>query len=434
MACVGYVQVPVDLEAAPAAYRARQVDSMAFRVLVDSLRRLRPGIATMESEFLAFSRATWVIRPERARRRAEVAAAEAAVITAGGRPGPGVGAELERDIAGQEGDSPWMAALSGLFRFELGGKRAARIARARAGVLAARAREEEAEQAQVAAVAAAFAEHLRARSQLEGLTGLLRRHETLVELVQSRHLAGAVGASELARARGERDAVTADQLLARREAAEAASRLREVVGVPMPWFPMHQVFCDRLDAGSVDSLGRFALIHRRDLLRALAEYQEAEGDVRIAAAESWPDLELGPGLSYDHGVGKWTTGLGLPTLPLHYRGPLAEAEARRAVAGARVAEAQVAVLSEVQGALDRCVAAREVTVELERLRQAAESHVTVTYEAFERGEVDGVVFHLAALVRDRWGTRVSEARSQEQLARLALNRALGGVQTDGRVE
>jgi len=425
MACAHYTPKPVDLEAAPAAYRARRADDPALLSALDSL-----GAAPARGwGAWSLAHAAWVLSPERPALAAELRAAAAAVEAEGVRPAPGIDGEAERDFSGQDGSSPWALRLSGLFRFELGGKRAARVARAEAAALAARGRLEEAR-------AAAVHEARRILVARTALALVKRADDStlvtasrIVAAFERRYADGVAGAGELARVRAERDELRIPALAREREERELAAALNARLGMTAPQYqPPPLPDCDvrsALTPEALDSLGRIALTRRPELARVLAEYQEAEGEVRLAVAASWPDLELGPGLYYDHGVGKWTIGFGLPSLPLNAGPAIRAAEARREVAAARVAGMQLTILDGVREAAKRCSAASRLRNQLMVLQTDAAERQFATEQAVQRGEAERYTVDLVVLERMRWLREAMLARRDEALARLELDRALG---------
>jgi outer membrane protein TolC len=173
-----------------------------------------------------------------------------------------------------------------------------------------------------------------------------------------------------------------------------------------------------------DSLERAALEARRELYRVLADYQVAEGDVRVEIARSWPDLALGPGLFFDHGVNKWTIAFGMPSLLLNRnRGPIGEAEARREVAARRVAEVQEQVIGEVEQAIAGCTAAAGEVAALDV--SGARLRVELADRAFDRGEIGRLEVASARLEYSRALRRVTEAEARLRAAGLELERATG---------
>lgn len=426
LGCAHYAPSPLDLDAAPAAYRARSLSDPALRAALDSV-----GIHEGDPwDDWSLAYAAWLMRPERARLAVEVRAAEAGIVSAGGRPSPGVAGGVEGTFSGKDGTSPWAVALSGLFRLEFGGKRDARIARARAGVLAVTLRAELAGWEFRTWVRQLGEEWSAAAYTRLGEERLLREADKVTEAYERRYTEGVVGAAELARIRGERDAIQAELIAARRVETEAESRFREESGLDL-WFlrlrlgsvpPPH---CDSVALAGSDSLSSLALTHRPELAVVLAEYQESEADVRIAVGASWPDLDLGPGLLYDHGAGKWTIGFGLPGIPTNYRGPLGEAVARREVQAARVAEVQTAVLADVDAVVRGCEAARVALEELLPMVESARDRVLAASAARDRGETDEVPVAQGRVELQRWQGIEAAAMDRRRAARYALDRAIG---------
>lgn len=97
---------------------------------------------------------------------------------------------------------------------------------------------------------------------------------------------------------------------------------------------------------------RQALLHRPDVLSALAEYRASEAALRLEVANQYPDLTLSPGLLWDAGQAKWSLGLSL-VLPLFDRnqGPIAEARAKREQAAKEVFAVQSRAIGEVERTL-----------------------------------------------------------------------------------
>lgn len=428
-ACVRYTPQPVDVAAAPAAYRARTLGDSALLAALDSMGA-GPSLPSGPSDTglawntWSLAHAAWVLSPERARLTAEVRVAEAHVDAFGGRPMPGVQGQLERAFSGQDGSSPWALQLAGLFTLELGGKNGARIALAEAGVFTARARADEVAWARLHEARRLLVERLATGREHGAALAVGALVGEVLAATERQYADGAVGRAEVVRARADHDAAIADIGDARRQEEEAAAAAQELFGFAPPVGLGTDVEpLPRCGEEPREVAREAALTRRPEMARVLAEYQEAEGQVRLAAAESWPDLQLGPGLFYDHGVGKWLIGFGSPVLPFNYRGPLREALAARDVAAARVAETQVALLAEVDGALLRCTSARAAEQELQLLARGARAQEQAAQAAVERGEASPVVLLQARLVSARWQQRIASAEHRLALARLALDRA-----------
>jgi CRISPR system Cascade subunit CasA len=96
---------------------------------------------------------------------------------------------------------------------------------------------------------------------------------------------------------------------------------------------------------------RDAAQSRRDVLRAVADYDIAENALRLEIAKQYPTLSLGPAYNYDHGVNKFpfSLSLALPPYDLNRRS-IAQAEATRAAAGRSLELAQAEALAAVDTA------------------------------------------------------------------------------------
>jgi outer membrane protein TolC len=326
-----------------------------------------------------------------------------------------------------------------LYTAELGGKRGARIARARAAALAARAVAVGEAQSRVDSVYTAAREVRRRELLAQALGEEDSAMTRVLALVRARYEQGSTGRVELARVEGEVRAAALAREAAEREARLARSSLAAVVGLPPGALPPDAMSVStsqgcRLAGEPRDSLLRSALGESWALRRAVAAYQVAEGDVRVEVANAAPDLSLRPTLSFDQGSGKFGIGFGLPSLPRQRnRGPIAEAEARRSIAGAEVDEVQEAVLAAVDGALATCGAADMAVAAADSLAAAADSGAGFARQAFERGETGRLEVALADLEVAREGRGRAEALARWESAGSALEVALGawGRLSDG---
>ena len=424
-ACVVYQARPLDGADPARSYNERRLDDPKLRVALDSVG-VHPAAEGWRDDELA--EAAWILRPERARLEAELRVAQAARVTAGARDRPGLVSESEYSFSGTRGESRWGLAVSGVFAVELGGKRGARLARANAGVLLARARADEEAWAVRWQVHAAAFEYAARRRRLQAIEHEWELTDSIRVVLQRQFEDGSIGEREVSRVSAELEAVGADVAAARRGVVESHAAVATAVGVPAIELARTEVLSPAIAgcalAASREELQVHALSARPELRTALAQYQIAEAEVRLEAANSWPDLQFGPGLFFDHGVGKWTIGFGLPSLPRGgNRGAIREAEARREVAAERVSEGQEQVLGDVEQALAGCDA-----VDAERrglgldgaLRQRA--LVEAAYARGESGRWEVLQAWLAIARVERQAADVDGAVAQ---ARLALEHAVG---------
>jgi CRISPR system Cascade subunit CasA len=152
----------------------------------------------------------------------------------------------------------------------------------------------------------------------------------------------------LAAARGRRDA--ADAALAKALGVSPPA-VRGLALAPPPGVPpLDQLPSWRLDAA----------LSRRDVLRAIADYDIAEQALRQQVALQYPTVSLGPAYNYDHGVHKYpfSIDLALPPWDLN-RGQIRQAEATRAEAGRALESVQANALAAVDAAAAALATAKD---------------------------------------------------------------------------
>jgi len=137
---------------------------------------------------------------------------------------------------------------------------------------------------------------------------------------------------------------------------------------------------------------RDAALTRRDVLRALADYDLAETALRLEVAKQYPEVRLGPGYTYDHGVDKlpFNLSLALPTWDLNRRA-IDQAETARSAAGRSLEVVQASVLSSVDTAA-AALATANANIDRVELRAlpAARRTAEGTTRALRAGAADRV--------------------------------------------
>lgn len=102
-----------------------------------------------------------------------------------------------------------------------------------------------------------------------------------------------------------------------------------------------------------------AVSGRRDVLRAIVDYDTAENSLRLEIAGQYPALRIQAGYTYERGLVKLPFGVSLLLPPTDFnRAAIAAAEAKRAQAGARIETLQATILGEV----DRAASALEAQI------------------------------------------------------------------------
>jgi outer membrane protein, heavy metal efflux system len=428
--CVRYVPQPIEPAAHAGAYRARRLSDPR---LLDWVSRWadRPAARRWTDRQLAL--AALGLRAELARARAEWRAALAAERTAGARPAAGVTADVERAVSGSAGASPWVVSLGALWSVELGGKRGARVQRARARSAVAEAELRRtawriASETRAAALALASANAERDDAQREA--GALTEVQSLE---RARYEEAALTAAELARTAAEVQDARFRVSAAQAAAIDARAALAALTALPPVALDGAEVeaepgsSCASLVALGDDSLAALALTRRPEIGSALAEYAVAEAGLRGEVARQYPDLDLGPGFIWDQGVHRWTLALALPNLlKFRNRSAIDEAAAERTAAAARVAEIQDALLGDAARAAGRCRGARLEAAAADSQVVVAERQAALARAAYERGEtarLDPVLAELG-VVRAERARRLQAGRLAA--AGRALETAIGG--------
>ena len=355
-------------------------------------------------------------RPDLTEAERSLAAARAGEITAGVRPYPSVTATADQAAKVDEGRStPWSFSLTTGITLELGGKRGARISRARAFTLGAQLRLETAAWQTISGTRRAASTALATEIDLADARAETAQLRSLLELLRSRYTEGQIARADLARS--EIDVQTAGVVVtqASRARSDARSALARELAVPLrrvdqlPLAADPRSACAAVDSLPLDAMETLALRTLPVVGAALADYTVADGDLTLQIAQQYPDIVVGPGIAWAQGVQRWIVSLGLPSLPTdRNRGPIAEADAHRAVRAARVTVVQDSILAAVDSAIASCRHVRyEITVTDSLVRASAEQ-LRLARSAYQRGETGKteVAFALVAL------TRAQRARNQ----------------------
>lgn len=180
--------------------------------------------------------------------------------------------------------------------------------------------------------------------------------------LQARVAAGQDARPALLLAQGERAAAEHRVLAAQGRRDQAVLALAHALGVPPAEAQALRIAPPpappRLDG--LPAWRRDAALGRGDVLKAVADYDLSESALRLEVAKQYPEVRIGPGYTYDHGVNKlpFNLNLALPTLDLNRRA-IARAEAARAAAGRTLEATQADVLAAVDSAAAALASARD---------------------------------------------------------------------------
>jgi cobalt-zinc-cadmium efflux system outer membrane protein len=338
--------------------------------------------------------------------RARVARADAAVVTAAGRPNPTVG--ISPGVP-----SPYLFTLDFAVPIETAGKRGYRVQSARNLDQAARLDLADSAWTVLSGVRLAMLNNLLASRNLE----LLRSEEQLradqVKILDQVLSAGEITRLDVDLARIELSKIEVAMRTAEGQVAEAKAALAAAVGIPVAGLENAQFAWPNMDtppdpeSSFPPDVRREAVLNRLDVRRSLAQYSAAEADLQLEIARQYPDINIGPGYTYEERNSFFTFGLS-SAIPLFNRnqGPIAEAEARRKEAAAAFLQTQAQVIARSERALALYTAALRELAETQSLHQLQETQLQTIQQSIRAGadnrlSLDGAQIQLSILARAR---------------------------------
>jgi len=336
--------------------------------------------------------------------RARLARADAAMVTAGARPNPTVG--ISPGVP-----SPYLLTLDFAFPIETAGKRGYRVQSARNLDQAARFDLADSAWTILSGVRLALSNYLLASRSLE----LFRPEEQVradqVHILEQVFAAGEIPKFDVDLARIELSKIEVAIRAAEGQVAEAKAALAAALGIPVAGLQDAQFVWPDLDMPpSPESLfpaeiQRDAVLNRMDVRRSLAQYAAAEADLQLEIAKQYPDINIGPGYTYEERNSFFTVGLS-SAIPLFNRnqGPIAEAEARRKEAAAAFLQIQAQVVAKSERALAVYTAALRELAEAQTLYQLQEIQLQTVQQTIRAGadnrlSLDAVQIQLSVLAR-----------------------------------
>jgi cobalt-zinc-cadmium efflux system outer membrane protein len=337
-------------------------------------------------------------QPTFAEARAQWAAIQATVITAGERPNPSVTVTPSYDNQVPGTPTPWIIPVTLDIPIETAGKRGKRIAEANELSDAARWDFISAAWQTRSQVRAALLNYYQAREN----ESLLVRQETaqsnVVRLLEGQLNAGAASDYDVTQARValETTQLSVQDTLGQLNQARVA--LAAALGVPLHALDDANFSFTELSQFPQDltkpEVRCQALFNRADVRSALADYAASQSALQLEIANQYPDIHLGPGYAYNSGNAGdnlWQLGvtMDLPVLN-HNEGPVAEAEAKRTQAAAHFLSVQAAAVSQIDSALAGYDAALKESATAKSLLVNLQKQLDSTREQAKMGEVDAL--------------------------------------------
>jgi cobalt-zinc-cadmium efflux system outer membrane protein len=305
--------------------------------------------------------AAYYFNPDLDVARANAAVADAAITTAAMKPNPSVG-------IGPGYESPPTSQFIMAFDFSLpietAGKRGYRIANATHLSSASRLQLGQAAWVVCSRVRVALVDYLFAMEAADLLRREVSVRSNYVMLTELRFHAGEVPLPDVTVARIDLTSLRQTLSAAEGQVQTTHATLARAIGIPesalagktITWPEADQPPApDALPPGKIREL---AVRNRLDVRRAFEQYEAAQSALQLEVARQYPDLNLGPGYTYEEASHFILLNLSA-VLPIrnHNQGPIAEAEAQRKVAGAQLLAVQSTVIAESDRALAQYAAA-----------------------------------------------------------------------------
>src|SRR3984893_17632021 len=317
--------------------------------------------------------------------RARVAGTKAAIDSAGARPNPSL--SVAPGIP-----SPYLLTLDFAIPIETAGKRSHRVQVARSLDQAAGFDLADSAWTIQSGVRTSLLNHLFASRSLELFRSEEQVRREQVNILDQIFSAGEIPRQSVDLARMELSKTHLAIVTAEGQVRETEAALASAVGLPVAALQSVEFSWPNIDTPpSAESLSpgeiqRGAVLNRLDLRRSLAQYAAAEAALQLEIAKQYPDINIGPGYTYEEKHSFFTVGFST-TVPLFNRnqGPIAEAEARRKEAGATFLEKQAQIIARSERALVVYTAALKELAEVESLRTFQQSQVPITQQAIDAG-------------------------------------------------
>ncbi len=421
--CAGFHPNPISASEVGLALEARTLDNPGLKKFIEAnLHHEVTPWPPKSWDFQMLTLAALYFDPHLDVARAEWEGAEAGIITAGERPNPSLNFTSEYNTTATSGVPPWILSPTIDIPIETPGKRGNRVAQAKFASEAARL--------QIANVAWQVRSRLRtglldlySATQTEPfLKSQLATQEEIVKLLERRFSVGDASRVEVTQERISLGQIRLSMPEAQKQYAEARMKLAESLGLlptALDGVDLSFGFVEGYSSPTDDSFKdiRHQALSRPDMLSALAEYSASQSSLQLEIAKQYPDIQLGPGYSWDAGDRKWSLGLTV-SLPVfnHNRGAVAEAEARRKAVATRFALLQIQAIGEV----DRAMAGFQSSVQklevADSILSSMETQLQSGEAMFKSGEADRLAllsaqfeYYVAAISRLEALVKVQES-------------------------
>src|SRR3984893_948658 len=317
--------------------------------------------------------------------RARVAGTKAAIDSAGARPNPSL--SVAPGIP-----SPYLLTLDFAIPIETAGKRSHRVQVARSLDQAAGFDLADSAWTIQSGVRTSLLNHLFASRSLELFRSEEQVRREQVNILDQIFSAGEIPRQSVDLARMELSKTHLAIVTAEGQVRETEAALASAVGLPVAALQSVEFSWPNIDTPpSAESLSpgeiqRGAVLNRLDLRRSLAQYAAAEAALQLEIAKQYPDINIGPGYTFEEKHSFFTFGLST-TIPVFNRteGPIAEAEAHRIEASTAFLQRQAQAITRSERALAAYSAALDEQAEVQSLSKLQDSQLQLLQEAIRGG-------------------------------------------------
>jgi cobalt-zinc-cadmium efflux system outer membrane protein len=428
--CVHFVSEPISADSTATSFDHRTLDDELLHAFLR--RNTGASVESWPVKTWDFEQLSWVAfyyHPSLELARAQWASGEAGRIAAASRPNPTVSLTPGFN-SGAAAASPWFPAVNFDVPFETAGKRTRRMDQAQHAAESARQKVFVAAWQVRSDLRRALATWAQALHRSEALGRQVRLDERVMELTESRRVAGAASILEASATRLAWSRTQADAAAALRQVTLARHTVAQALGVPaaaLDTLVISEALLTNPFKSNVDlaEARTVALRSRPDLLAALADYAATQSALQLEIARQYPDVHLGPGYQWDQGASKWSLALTLQ-LPLFDRnaGPIAEAKARRHESAARFIALQTKVAAEIDRAVAEFTSTQSQVVAAEIIAKGFERQHALQQTRLKVGDIDRLEYQIARRELDLAALAVIDARDGAALAAADLEGAL----------
>jgi outer membrane protein, heavy metal efflux system len=394
-ACTGLApKQTIDLSQTAQHIESRHLDEPA---VLDALSRARLAASTADNawNFEQLTIAAQILRPESALAKANADAAvyETKAATKRQNPVLSLTPEFARNIA--SGTSPWTIALALSLLIENPAKRAARSDQAKAREQTVLWQQAQSTWKIRSEVHRAILSLLLAERQQALMQQTLALRNDALQVAESRVRVGAWARPELQRALSAKLQAQSQTAQASQNLEAEKAQLALAVGVTPVELTRHTLIIPSvldlksLPAQNWDAMRNDVVINRLDIAEAVSQFDQADATYRELVAKHMPDINLGPGITFDQGLHKLVFGVATE-VPLfdRYDEATAASQLRREAAKQQVEVIQAQSLGAFEQARIAYLHSIEAWQKAEAANLAQSNVAQAERRRWKAGEVD----------------------------------------------